>query len=143
MKKLLVLLVLTLVIGSVFSGPVHINGPGILTRDTVIFLPSEETISADAILLMTGGIVANNLCRIDRFEIFRYFEVGGTVAVDSQGFYNDGFSGVSDLPTMFSAILTVSPDSTKFVFGDNCQSQEVISLRGSSKPACTVKNDIS
>jgi hypothetical protein len=37
MKKLLALLTTALVIGSVFAGPVHINGPGINTGDIYEF----------------------------------------------------------------------------------------------------------
>jgi hypothetical protein len=118
MKKLLALLTTALVLGSVFAGPVHINGPGINTGDIEDFgltgMPCPPSIGQDT-----------------------PFDVGGAVAVDSQGVYYNKFSGSSGLPLIIAATQIATPDSQNFVLGDAGQSQEVISLSGCSKPAYT------
>jgi hypothetical protein len=124
MKKLLALLTTALVIGSVFAGPVHINGPGINTGDIYEFAFSED-------FGLTGMSCLPSIGQDTPFD------VGGAVAVDSQGVYYNKFSGSSGLPLIIAATQIATPDSQNFVLGDAGQSQEVISLSGCSKPAYT------
>jgi hypothetical protein len=136
MKRLLVLLLVTLVMGSAtsFSGPVHINGPGILIRDATATL-FEGFILADVAFVMIDAKVIGESGPI---TVISRFDVTSTFAGNLQGFFDNNFFSIPDSPIMFSAIFANGPDSKKFVLGDNGQSREVISLRGSSKPTYTV-----
>lgn len=134
MKRLLMLLIATLVIGSAFSGPVHINGPGLNTGVSIEIALSESFGLADVTTFPVEQAVSN-------LGQAGAFDVDGTAAVDLQGFYNSECLGVSGLLSMVSATAVASPDSQNFVFGDIARSQEVFSLRGCSKPACT-KNKV-
>jgi hypothetical protein len=133
MKKLLALLIAMLVIGSVFSGPVHINGPGISTENAAVFALSEGFVLADVVLPVIDRAVTENFGQV--VAIYR-FDVIDAVAGDSQGIYDELF-GVTGSPFMITAALATNPDSKNFVLGDVSRSQEVISLRGHSKPAHT------
>jgi hypothetical protein len=134
MKKLLALLIATLVIGSAFSGPVRINGPGLNTEVSIRVAFSEGLDLADVALFSITRHGALNL------DWTGAFDIGGMVAVDSQGFYNNECLGVSGLLSIISATAVVNPDSQNFVFGDISRSQEVISLWGCSRPAYTDKD---
>jgi hypothetical protein len=126
MKKLLALLIVALVIGSVFAGPVHINGPGINTGDIYEFTFSED--------FGLAGISRSPSIAQDTPA----FDVGGAVAVDSQGVITPNlFSGSSGLPFIITTTQIATFDSQNFVLEDVGRSQEVISLLGCSKPAYT------
>jgi hypothetical protein len=128
MKKLLVLLLAMLVIGSVFSGPVRINGPGLITENAAAIAPAGVTLSA---------IVRQAVLNSDQAGIIHSFDVIGAVAGDSQGLFNYELLGVTGSPFMFTTALATCPGSIDFIPRDVSRSQEVISLRGSSKPAYT------
>jgi hypothetical protein len=121
MKKLLVLLLATLVIGVAFSGPVHNNGPGISAGDSIEFSHIEEFVSMD---LALPSIRITNSAAVSA--------VPGTFAGNSQGIYFVETLGVSGSIINISKALTATPDT---YFGDNGPSQEVIARLGCSKPA--------
>jgi hypothetical protein len=128
MKKLLALLITMLVIGSAFSGLVHINGPGLITGSI-----TESTLFGSSDLPANVGQVAVNF---DQAKVIHGFNVLGMVADDSPNLCSYEFFGVTIPLFMLPAAFAASPDSKNFVLRDVSRSREVISLRG-SKPAYT------
>jgi hypothetical protein len=99
MKKLLVLFVMMLVVGLVFAGPVHINGPGDVARDSAEFHFTELFGKADTALPSIQGAVIGS----DVVCIF---------AGNSQGVFNyNEYFGCTDTPMTLLAITTAALDS--------------------------------
>jgi hypothetical protein len=129
MKKLLVLLLVfaTLAVGSVFAGPVHINGPGILAENTLLADISVERILSAATFF--------DLNRIDR-----EFDIVGGIAGDFQGIYNYGLLGSIQALIIFPASVYAAPNAQIFVFEAVCQAQEVIPRMGYSRSKYYINN---
>jgi hypothetical protein len=132
MKKLLALLLAMLVIGSVFAGPVRINGPGISEISAERIFEIGDVASADVLTLVIDRRGLNNV----QFRAVGFIRVAGTkFSGDFQGVYINDFIGTTGQLYYFSRSLYACPDSYKFFTGDASQSQEVNSLRGSHKRA--------
>ena len=133
MKKLLALLLTMLVIGSAYSGPIHINGPGVIPGITIDEV-SDITVAIEPIYVSSHiDFCTAHVFQVSPFE-FGAQDIAGVNAGDCRGIYNNVFSG--KLVSTDSLVFPVTtPDIEQVFYGADSQAQEVMPLAGSKNRA--------